>query len=679
MWSDYLDWLPAPSGYYLRNELACSSAGALRWLGRLSFFAADEQILLALRSVLGQVLETASEDQPGQILLVASAGGGTGSGLLIDMTYLLEQIVGTAHRIAYVLLPSIGLPGGERNQANTYAFLRELFHLRYQSLPFKASYPVLGDRFVAPHSCEPWKRIYLYEPSTLEDPPFLAAIQCMAFAILSQMHPRVSEEVQSVSQREVKASEINKPFAGVKERCFGTSRAFAVPFTSIVKGREDLNVQEISIVDEQAATEDPQKALRLFETSVGRAVREATSDLIKHVKEKATELEERSRVGGLQEIESCHAELRELGRVLGPLPDTGIKRREPLHILKMLSRIVAAPITFASTNVSRILRGRRAQEVMTERSFEMLNVWSAIRSRLWLACQDYLLDLPAGTDPVHRNRLNGVMSDLQNDPGRVDPKQESYRGLLGAWKDLERTGDQRYISANRLQINVADRSSALRVLVERPEFRTETEAFLRTFIEAKTEAPALASAPAPPPAHPLQPPQRKAIDAVAELDSDTLMKMTWHCRQDLFSPLQPPGGRRAYAIVLLPRRLVQDNVLSAQSEAHIRHRIQSALNCPCYINTYEGNLLWIRYEDPFRSPCDLRNIDSYENTYRQQEQRDFLHIDHRFLSDPAFSLLCAKEIQRANSQSCPRSTDCTCCCRTAAHGCSPRPTPPPPR
>ncbi|PZA06058.1 MULTISPECIES: tubulin-like doman-containing protein [unclassified Meiothermus] len=134
-------WFP-PKADLKANIL--SGAGQIRALGRLALFANAATVYENLRDLLALARDYLDE-RPSEerryiyetysphltVVLVGSLAGGTGSGIFLDMAFVLRELMKDEDQLfGYFLLPDIYLnrPGTQNVEANAYAALKELDH-----------------------------------------------------------------------------------------------------------------------------------------------------------------------------------------------------------------------------------------------------------------------------------------------------------------------------------------------------------------------------------------------------------------------------------------------------------------------------------------------------------------------------------------------------------------------
>ncbi|WP_448376979.1 tubulin-like doman-containing protein [Fervidobacterium sp.] len=135
------EWFP-PKADLKANIL--SGAGQIRALGRLALFANATTVYENLRDLLALARDYKDERPSGErrhiyepytphltVALVGSLAGGTGSGIFLDVAFLLRQLMKDEDQLfGYFLLPDIYVnrPGTQNVEANAYAALKELDH-----------------------------------------------------------------------------------------------------------------------------------------------------------------------------------------------------------------------------------------------------------------------------------------------------------------------------------------------------------------------------------------------------------------------------------------------------------------------------------------------------------------------------------------------------------------------
>lgn len=145
----YEPWYPDMDGEFIRLSSHRTGAGQWRPLGRVGLFEHISRAHSVLRQAFNSLQEgdglSRGRGASGQVkvFVVASAAGGTGSGLLIDVAHFLAGMSGNIHLVGMILLPGVyeSYDVDGRLNANTYACLKELTAFTSNLEPFRATYP----------------------------------------------------------------------------------------------------------------------------------------------------------------------------------------------------------------------------------------------------------------------------------------------------------------------------------------------------------------------------------------------------------------------------------------------------------------------------------------------------------------------------------------------------------
>lgn len=611
-WQPHLSWLRSP-GLRQLDEISAGGAGEQRWLGRLGFFAADREIQDAIRTSL-----TFGGRHPRGIMLVCAAGGGTGSGLLADITYLLERVAKGVPRLLYLLLPSV--TDRERTLANSYAVLRELFHLKYQTVGFQAKYLHIGDLDVPAHSCEAWSRIYLFRRSISERLRFDRTVDRMVFSLAAQLEVRLYGEALAEAQREVALGEVDREFEGRESRCFSTCGAFLkgelpgqIPVsrsgvqTEIPGEPNPADPAQQPLTNGLGPTAAQKK--RLYEVQVGRAISAAVDRLVADVEERTLQLPEISREAKPEGLQKVAEEVGALARIV----DTSEPRQAPI--------------------------------------LDALNSWPAAWQEVQRGGQEYLANFSAEEveqgEPARiaeearaeRNSTEGIL--LTREPG--------YADLLARWKVLLAQGSEGRGSPHQQQIGIEDCCNALRALVRRPEFRADLERFLESRIDLGAKSQTAESNPKKSESK-VQPEPAVVEKQSDDADlpnreipgwKDVVDSVLHQCSAEgeaVFVARTPQESRRAFAIALLPESLAHEG--GETLKYYLIRRVGETLHCDCRIIQVQEDRFWLYYEDLYHSPCNIVDLEEYRKAYDRERDREKLHIDVRFLAEPLFTELC---------------------------------------
>lgn len=171
--NNIIEWFP---GGLVRNLTAIENgAGALRPVGRFAFFKNFIAIQKALENAFGVVngapvqnlINQGINVNPGlRVFVAGSLCGGTGSGMVLDIGYLIEEMFALRGALEshgfFIISPDL-YGNTDAVKANTYAALTELDYYSRVGTQFNANYPGIPPFTTA---SEPYKFLYLLSNST---------------------------------------------------------------------------------------------------------------------------------------------------------------------------------------------------------------------------------------------------------------------------------------------------------------------------------------------------------------------------------------------------------------------------------------------------------------------------------------------------------------------------------
>ena len=212
----YDAWYPDMDRETIKMREAVTGAGQWRPLGRLSYCEDQKSIedriqseVQALQEFSTEGLDTSDID----VYLVASTGGGTGSGLIVDTAFYLQadkdkgdsniQLLNNA----FLLLPDVfqGKDQGKRVRANTYALLKELRGFFSQVHGFDMYYPAIKEsRTFAKGKVMPFSNLYVFSNET-KSTSLQSVDSCceyMANLIFTRSTSQISQQVRSAMSNE---------------------------------------------------------------------------------------------------------------------------------------------------------------------------------------------------------------------------------------------------------------------------------------------------------------------------------------------------------------------------------------------------------------------------------------------------------------------------------------------
>jgi hypothetical protein len=194
-------WLPLAMLSHLPRDQ--TTPGGLRALGRLAFASSSPAISARLWAKLqactdpqalvaaGSQTHLGLRSNRPRVYVVTSLGGGTGSGMFLDVAYtarrLLQQMgYRRPEVVGLFLLPAVGRGGApSRAVANAFAALTELRHFAAPEVTFTASYPADTEAVADPEP--PFSRCWLLPlPPEAEGEESLCELASLAGDFLSR-------------------------------------------------------------------------------------------------------------------------------------------------------------------------------------------------------------------------------------------------------------------------------------------------------------------------------------------------------------------------------------------------------------------------------------------------------------------------------------------------------------
>ena len=165
------EWFQTKGRMYNLGDLG-RGAGQVRMASRLAFYLNINAIKGAFQTAMGTLLQAGVADQARKlefsfnpenrnVYVVGSMAGGTGSGVFIDVGFLLKQVLTDFDRLGFFMLPSAfaGYAGENRMKANGYAALMELNHYCFGHA-FTGQWDQVEKRTIAP---PPYETTYLID------------------------------------------------------------------------------------------------------------------------------------------------------------------------------------------------------------------------------------------------------------------------------------------------------------------------------------------------------------------------------------------------------------------------------------------------------------------------------------------------------------------------------------
>jgi Tubulin like len=650
-WQPYLDWLPERPEMAAVDEMAPEGAGGQRWLGRLAFFAKDQEIRRAVRDALARL--ASRKGSVDCVVLVAALGGGTGSGLLVDMTLLLEALARDVTRIAYLLLPSVSAAAGDVERANAYAALQEAFLLKTRRVGFHARYPTLGMRDLHGSSIQAWHRVFLAAINDTRANPYADAIEHMALGLSVLARPAAHDLIVGSSQRWVEIA--GQDGDRYDDFCFSACSAArevdvnagwsrATSFRGEPRGGGSAAASAVSDA-QSGATQADQPAAKVgvedwapgFVSEFGGEADEAAHQLIVAVRDYLEELVERSRHNGDQgttESDLLRLECA-MAKVLGDLEMPDPKPRLWQRILIGL-RLRAKPVP------------------RSEKPAKLEDLPGFAHAIEWLQAE--ILRHPDRGGDAGRRLVDRWRN---SESARIKEEDDELARLVSAWK-LELTANA--LHPGRLH-HEKERCAHLDAIVQQPAFRRSLRDKIVKYVQLKVGGP---GAGVDEPAGGSASRADSAVDAPAAEGHEVQQKDAatppavypataaqvheearpggwsqpavpeWQERIDrlvagldrtLFEPTVSSSRRRTFAVALIPETLWREPGCEALS-GHLRAVLASPACCAPVPDDEMAILLW----DLNHSPCEIRGYGALRSAYREQRNRQRFHIDPQYLS-----------------------------------------------
>ena len=177
---DNPDWLPDS-----RDVLAAGKgAGGIRSCGRLALWGANNSndnftnvinsIKNAHSNVMHMINDDVNEEKKPTVYMVGSFTGGTGSGIFIDMAYIVRDIIsGIKNLYGLFLLPPkpANMNGKEMMYGNSYGAIKDLDYYNQPENTYKAKWP---SRFVKNEEQPPYELVQFISQDYLDGTPAIS-------------------------------------------------------------------------------------------------------------------------------------------------------------------------------------------------------------------------------------------------------------------------------------------------------------------------------------------------------------------------------------------------------------------------------------------------------------------------------------------------------------------------
>lgn len=601
-WADYLPGLPSVERGQMLEELRPYGTAGYRCLGRIALLRSAEVIDRIFRRHLHELQETAPVGFTDGIL-IAGAGGGLGSSILADLTFLLLRLAATTSRTACLILPPPGEAARHRFQANAFASLCEAFELKTRRSLWENRFETLPPIQVKPFTAEPWQRFYLFQAELDEQPPYRATARRVAEALALQLDPSVAEPRHRISQDWTVLEMRPRGSTPRSDTGFGTCYGRALDLATL--------------------TEPP--------AAEGQGLRGPSIDPYL--------LDEAAR----QLVAACETDLLDVRSLL-------YQKRKP-ELVEVHRDLAAWEVLLlkAVGELSELREGEGDTAfVLDSQAVMKLPGADRVLRRLWAEVQKPAADLPpelakpaSSPPPPDLLPARQQLADLKE--LREDAAIIWDRAPKSARKAGEKGPKRRFLFP-RLQRNMlwnlSQRVASGQALLHTPELHDGLRCALEEILTGwMTQDQAEA------PVHP-------SLEIwLAEVDRDLV-----RVAQGVFASTSPQAERRHFALALLPREVpphVNVRTLQARLEGMCRERLQ----CSCEVLPSPGGVLRLYYEDLFRSPREIRSIRTFRAAYLEEPVKEVLHSDHRIVESGSCLQLCGEVEQPVSCGNPGCSTD----------------------
>lgn len=284
LWPEIEAWLPGSGSLRLVDDLAPTGEALLRPLGRLVYWRYEDIIRTHVSRALRRL---PVERGPGRVegvrrvVVVASTGGGTGSGLLGELVELVRGYEDVIELIVALVVPTMPLrsadearadvrtPRRRRIDANTYACLKEIHHLRAGTLRWQGSTDGALRRQRRQRWCE---RVFLSDDAKGAE---VAAM--LAFGLLRAGHSRLSRIADRVTDADSGAEHSDRRWSA-----FSYAAGTRVDLAPFLDPRSAAAVEAPASLPPRVAPANPcaelEKSLDSLHGEVHKALQSLTAD-----------------------------------------------------------------------------------------------------------------------------------------------------------------------------------------------------------------------------------------------------------------------------------------------------------------------------------------------------------------------------------------------------------------
>ncbi|MES1245348.1 MAG: tubulin-like doman-containing protein [Acidobacteriota bacterium] len=566
-WTEYLPWLPSFDRGVLLDELRPYGMAGYRCLGRLALLRSAEIIDRALRRNVHGLREAAPVGFT-DCILIAGAGGGLGSSILADVTFLLQRLAPTVSRTACLVLPPAAEPARSRFQANAFASLCEAFAIKTRKALWENRFETLPALRVEPRTGDPWQRFYLFQAGLDELPPYEATTLRVADALAQQVQPEIAERRHIASQ--------DLPVLDLSL------------YSAVPRSDTGFSACHGAALDPDTLIEAPIQAGAGPGVSVDRfLLDEAVKMFVAAAEQDLLDLRDVLYQKRKNELRDLHGDL-------------SVREKALLKsILEPEETDASRPLELDPDAVLRLPGAEKALRWL----------WAEIQKPAPAVPPSSSPDAPANLLPARQHISD--LKDLREDAAVI------WKTSSASPPPAEGKRSKRRLLLPRLQRNMlwnlAQRFSSAQSLLRTPELHSALcEAFEEILRRWKRQE-----------------------DGDSQRSYPTLEEWLEQLQGDLqavartFQASTPQSERRHFAWLLLPSELPE-----GLSRRTLRERIEGvvreSLQCDCQTFESKDGMVRLYYEDLFRSPKEIRNLQVYRKAYKEEPRKEILHADYRF-------------------------------------------------
>jgi hypothetical protein len=584
-WTDYLPWLPKVERGQMLEELRPYGTAGYRCLGRIALLRSAEVIDRAFRRNLHELQDAAPVGFTDAIL-IAGAGGGLGSSLLADLTFLLLRLAATTSRTACLILPPANETSRHRFQANTFATLCEVFALKTRRTSWENRFEYLPSIQVKPFMAEPWQRFYLFQAEIDEQPPYVETARRVAATLALQLDPNVATPRHRIAQ-------------------------------------------DWTVLETHPRVSHPRSDTG-FSTCYGRSL-----DLATLSEESASASEDSARMSidpflldeaAKRLVDACEADLLDVRSLIYQK-----RKRELIEVHRDLS--VRELVLLKTVVEPADDKSGETRLVLDSQAVTRLPGADKVLRWLWTEIQEPALDLPpelarpasssAPPDLLPASQQIADLKELREDADIIWESSSTAKSQKGEEKKSKRRFLFPRLQRNMLW-NLTQRASSAQALLHSPEFH---EALCRALEEVltgwhlKEEEEVTSTNP-------------DLEIWLAEFDKDLA-----RVAQGVFASTAPQAERRHFALALLPREMpphIDAKMLRRRLESLFKERLQTS----CEVLDSPDGTLRLYYEDLFRNPREIRYVTAFRAAYLEEPVKEILHSDQEILKAGICLQLC---------------------------------------